>query len=180
MGCCQYDRGAWKFVRNALLYYILGFSALLLGLMFYLSVPAGHSLYIQGLFSFMEPPLLDLPRLLGPFRGAFPEFIHPFAFSLIGIGLAAHTRRGRILICMVFGGINLLFELAQYFRGAVLGLRQNTFEGVPILENSWNYCQKGTFSQFDLIAIVLGAVSAFMVSEYIQSRSRRNVNQTCI
>jgi hypothetical protein len=165
-------------MRNAFLHCLLGFSALLVGLLFYLSSSPSQSLYVQGLFSIKEALFPDLPGMLGPFRGAFPEFIHPFAFSLIGIGLGVQTRRGRILICLLFGGINLVFESAQYFGAAALGLGQNTFEGIPILENSWNYFQNGTFSQLDLVAIVLGSFSAFAVSEFIQSRSRKNVHET--
>ena len=102
--------------RNVFLYYILGFFALLAGLLFYLSSPAAQSSYVQGLFSIHEPPLLNLPKLLGPFKGTFPDFIHPLAFSLIGIGLVAHTRRGTNLGVYYFWRSQPCFRVSAVFR----------------------------------------------------------------
>ena len=36
---------------------------------------------------------------LGPLRGPLPEFIHPLAFSLIGMHFFARTRKHRFWIC---------------------------------------------------------------------------------
>jgi len=52
----------------------------------------------------------------GQLAGALPAFIHPFAFSLIGIGLLSNTRKSseRYLRCRGFNRHNAGFNIGLY------------------------------------------------------------------
>jgi len=103
-------------------------------------------------------------------------FIHPFAFSLIGIGLLSNTRKSRVFICLIFFIMNVLFEIGQKYKIIFIKLIPQWFSSIPILENTRDFFLKGTFAVEDLIGITLGSISAFICAEIISIR-RGNCNE---
>ena len=112
----------------------------------------------------------------GQLAGAFPAFINPFAFSLIGIGILSNTRKSRVFICLIFFIMNVLFEIGQKYKIIFIKLIPQWFSSIPILENTRDFFLKGTFAVEDLIGITLGSISAFICAEIISIR-RGNCNE---
>ncbi len=143
----------------------IGFLALTIGATFYfVGRPEGAS-YFQEVFAEIDKFFPQLPSLFGRLGGSLPEFVHPFAFSLMGIGLFATTRIQRFWICFVFFSINALFELGQHYSAFITSCIPAWFNSIPLLKNTTNYFTLGTFSMVDLAAILVGSTMAFIVSE---------------
>ena len=147
---------------------------LALGGLFYLAGDLSEYTYLRQKSGPLEISFLNLPQLLGPLRGAFPEFIHPLAFSLIGMGLFARARRSRMWICLTFALMNVLFELGQLFDGPALYVIPAWFDNIPVIENTRNFVLRGTFSVIDLFAILIGTAAAFLFAEVLLNTSRKN------
>ena len=109
--------------------------------------------------------------------GSFPEFIHPFAFSMIGIGLFSRTRVSRILMCTTFFLLNLFFEFGQKYKNAFTNIVPEWFSSIPIIDNTKAYFLNGTFAVEDLIAAALGSISAFICAELL-SIKEGNIYET--
>ena len=55
------------------------------------------------------------------------------------------------------------FEVGQMFPKWSTSIIPDWFTGIPFLGNTENYFLKGTFDILDVIAIALGAVTAYLV-----------------
>lgn len=148
--------------------FYLGCIALIIGVSFYLFINPQGIPYLQQKLSLNLP--LRSPGLWKPLWGEFPEFINPFALSLIGIGLLSTSKISRFLICFAFLLLNIFFEAGQYYKDVFIKYIPNWFDLFPILENAKHYFIKGTFTSEDLISIVSGSVLAFACAELISSR----------
>ena len=144
----------------------IGFLGLLVGLLIYLS--QGSTNYInQSLNIFVE---IDFAKYLGSLRGPLPEFIHPFSFTLIGLGLFGQTKTARISIFMFMLLSNLLFELGQKYKSLAVVLIPDFFSKLPILENAKAFFLNGTYSNLDIIAVILGSFTALILFEFIPKK----------
>lgn len=110
----------------------------------------------------------------GQLAGTFPAFIHPFAFSLIVIGLVSNTRKSRVFVCLTFFLLNILFEIGQKYKIMFINLIPQWFSSIPILENTRDFFLKGTFAVEDVIGITLGSLSALACAELISIRKNCN------
>jgi len=153
---------------------LVGAFCLLVGCMVYVTGSQGASTYLSREIFTVKISLIDLPYFLGPLRGPLPEFLHPFAFSLIGMGLFARTRRSRFWICSSFLLMNLIFEFGQKFKGISVALVPDLLKRVPVLENTENFFAFGTFSIADLVAIFFGSVMAFIFTEVLLPKKGNN------
>jgi hypothetical protein len=143
--------------------FLAGWAVLVPGILFYLIVRPEGIAYISEkirLDLFAEPCYLT-----APVWGSFPEFIHPMAFSLIGIGLLSHKRWSRLFVCSSILLLNLFFEIGQKYKDAALEIVPRWFDGIPMIENVDSYFRRGTFDLQDVLAICLGSTIAFVVSE---------------
>jgi hypothetical protein len=103
-----------------------------------------------------------LPAIFGPIGSVLPDFLHVFAFSLLTAGILGAAKKGQILICLGWFGIDTLFEIGQLFPS--LGdYVPEWFAQVPFLENTADYFRYGTFDTRDLVAIGLGTICAYGV-----------------
>jgi hypothetical protein len=123
------------------------------------------SSYFQQKLPNIDIFLGNYPNLFGILGGSLPEFIHPFGFSLLGMGLISKIRKSRVLICSIFLIINVSFEIGQKFSAYIIEYIPGWFNKFFILENTKNYFVMGRFSVSDLIAIFLGSILAFIVGE---------------
>lgn len=103
-----------------------------------------------------------LPIIFGPSGNFLPSFIHVFSFIFLTAGLIARGKRDYLIICLSWLFIDCTFELGQKFLLWPSRIIPDWFVGIPFLENSKNYFLKGTFDLIDLIAIIIGAVVAYL------------------
>ncbi|MCX5810019.1 MAG: hypothetical protein NTX36_11730 [Proteobacteria bacterium] len=149
-----------------------GLFGLMAGLAFYLFCRKEGIPYFQRQLSDLVPTIQT--SWTGQLTGAFPAFIHPFAFSLIGIGLSSNTRKSRVFICLIFFLLNILFEIGQKYKIIFIKLIPQWFSSIPILENTRDFFLKGTFAVEDVIGITLGSLSAFACAEIISIKKDCN------
>ena len=149
---------------------LIGVTGLLAGMSVYLVGRPFNSVYFLQRLQSSEKHFHSLPNLFGKIGPYAPEFFHPFSFSLITIGLFSRNRRSRIIICLFWFTINILFEAGQKYGTQVAEFIPHWFSKVPVLENTKNYFARGTFSIADLTAILLGSAVAFIVAELTSVR----------
>ena len=104
-----------------------------------------------------------LPNLFGFIGDTLPAFIHVFSFILITAGLILCNKKGYLIVCLSWFLIDCAFELGQRFYTFPIKIIPHWFSGIPFLENAGNYFIHGTFDLFDLAAIALGAIAAYLV-----------------
>ncbi|MGD8983654.1 MAG: hypothetical protein PVI53_06490 [Desulfobacteraceae bacterium] len=104
-----------------------------------------------------------LPDLFGPLGNFLPAFIHVFAFALITAGVASCGKRGWLIICFSWFLIDAAFEFGQKFSAWTVKYIPGSFAGIPVLENTKGFFLRGTFDVYDLVAMGIGAITAYAV-----------------
>jgi hypothetical protein len=66
--------------------------------------------------------------------------------------------------------------VGQKFNKLPLKIIPDWFEGIPFLENTKNYFQKGTFDMVDLVAIAFGTLIAYLVLLTTDKSKRREIS----
>jgi hypothetical protein len=103
------------------------------------------------------------PNIFGLIGNSLPDFLHVFSFILLTAGLLSSQKKGSLIICLGWFSVDFVFELFQKFNALPLKIIPKWFNGIPFLENTENYFSRGTFDFIDLIAIALGAGTAYFV-----------------
>jgi len=146
---------------------IVGIAALFAGsLVYFTDRPPGQTYFIIKIF-----PKLNLQENLLPVFGKtadfFPDFVHPFGFSLITAGFFAKTKAGVFIICLFWFCVNAAFELGQHYKSFAASLVPQWFEGLLFLENCKDFFRYGSFDPFDLMAMLIGSLTAFFIASRI-------------
>lgn len=140
----------------------LGLLFLLAGTLEYLvSRPTSTTLFLnklEPLSSFFH----SLPHLYGELGIYAPDFFHTLAFSLmamayLGSGIA------RASICVGWILLDCMFELGQMYGVQLVDYLGEWME----IDTIKNYFVNGTFDICDLIAIILGGMSALVLGELL-------------
>ena len=150
----------------------LGFLGLLAGLALYL-VDRGGNVYFLAVIGMAETADPWKPPLLRVAGGCLPAYLHVFSFSLLSAGLIACGKRGCLIVCGIWLGVNLLFELGQYYASTAANLVPRWFDGVFLFDHVRTYFLGGTFDPLDLLACLAGAASAYGVTAKTIKRGKR-------
>jgi len=153
---------------------IIGIAALIVGALVYLvdrPPDQTYFLYFSGLdISFYN----SLPKFFGSIGNSLPAFIHVFAFILITAGLISCKKKGYRIICLSWLIVDLAFELGQKYNSLPAKVIPNWFDGIFFLENTRNYFLHGTFDPVDLVAIILGTATAYLILSNTMERRLRS------
>lgn len=142
---------------------LIGLITLFLGTMVYLTDRIPEQIYFFH-SSFYHISLHNsIPNLFGSIGNSLPSFIHVFSFALITAGFIGWRKRGCFLICASWALVNCIFELGQKYNSWLIKLIPDWFARIPFLENTENYFVHGTFDYIDLVAIVIGSISAYFI-----------------
>jgi len=142
---------------------LIGLGGLFVGTMVYLIDRPPEATYFLH-FSRIKVSLYGiLPNVFGMIGNSLPDFLHVFSFIMLTAGLLSWQKRGSLVICLGWFFIDFIFELFQKFNTIPLKIIPAWFKGMPFLENTKNYFTRGTFDFLDLIAVALGAASAYFV-----------------
>jgi hypothetical protein len=128
-------------------------------------------LYDRGGTAYFVPAWLtrDAPLpIFGAVGKHLPTFVHTFAFIVITAVALWPWPRLLPAICAAWVAIECAFEFGQ---AQPLGERLAAatpwwFDGVPFLEAAPTYFTSGTFDWLDVLAIGLGAMSAYLLVRY--------------
>ena len=169
--------------RNFLEYFVINKRQFLLGVLFLvagtleylISRPTGSTYFLQP-FSSILSYFHDLPNLYREFGFFAPDFFHPLAFSLMSMAFLSNKRGSRVFICFAWFSIDAVLELGQKYGAQLLDYLPQWLERLTITENLRNYLIYGTFDNFDLLAITLGSITAFVIGESI-NKGGKNAKQ---
>jgi hypothetical protein len=150
-------------------------SALLLGLMVYLFERPADSIYLFALFSYSSTQHYDLLGIIGQ---SLPSIIHTYAFILLTVIAVGNGPRIIFTSSFLWVGIGWLFELGQHPTVSAQLIKHipEWFSGIPLLVNSANYFQYGTFDPLDLLATLVGALAAW--ATYQMTRQKECNHET--
>ena len=142
---------------------MIGVAGLLVGSLVYLiDRPPDQTYFVS--FTKVNISLFNaIPNLFGVIGNTLPDFLHVFSFILITAGLFSCRKRGYLIICLSWFIVDSAFELCQKYNSLPLRIIPDWFEGIPFLENTKNYFQRGTFDIVDLVAIAFGTATAYFV-----------------
>lgn len=148
------------------IYLITGFGLLFMGSLEYLLSRPPGSTHLSILFPGLAEYFAFRINLFGIFGGVVPGFIHPLAFSLLTMALFPQAQRyTRIWICISWLLIDMLFEIGQHTHVQMDRLLTGMFPHGRILHLLTGYFSGGTYDPLDILAIFLGSLTAFMISE---------------
>jgi len=151
---------------------IIGLVALFIGSLIYLIDRPPDQTYFVYISKINISLFNTFPNLFGVLGNSLPDFLHVFSFILITAGLFSCKKRGYVIICLSWFLVDGAFELCQKFNKLPLKIIPDWFEGIPFLENTKNYFQKGTFDMVDLVAIAFGTAVAYFVMILTTSKRR--------
>lgn len=152
---------------------LIGSVVLLLGIAVYLFGRPAWQFTLLPDFLFIQWLSTDS---LGQFGGSLPSFLHVFGFSVLSAGIIAISKKAYIFICSLWALINILFEILQsdlfLFQNVHTILGKQT--GAYIVNWLQNYSFNAVFDYYDILAILLGAMSAYWVLKQTQLREVEN------
>lgn len=153
--------------------YLTGLSVLFLGVLVYLIDRDPSRIYFLYIIGLNKTFYGSFPNFFGPFGSSLPSFIHVFSFSLLTAAFMKRGKKGCFIICISWLLIDTAFELGQKFHTIALTIIPDWFSGIPLLENTKNYFQYGTFDILDLTAIMLGGVAAYYTLTSTRVREKK-------
>ena len=161
-----------RFTRANRTELLIGFLGLGMGVLFYFVGRPQGATYLQSKVHHVDRMFPHIPNLLGRVAGSFPSFMHPFSFSLIGMGLISQTRRSRMLVCSIFLVLNFFFEMARRYKKIAVEAVPHWVGATPASTNIKRYFLKGAFSTSDVIAACLRSATALLVAEIIAKQGK--------
>lgn len=118
-------------------------------------------------------------RWFGALGGNLPEFVHVYAFILLTAAVSPWPARV-VPICAFWWVVDSLFKLGEHpvLAPHIAAVLPAWFQHVPILENTGNYFLHGTFDPWDLAAILLGTLVAYLTIGRVRRREVDRVTDT--
>jgi len=142
---------------------IIGLVGLLIGSLVYVTDRSPEAVYFIKRLKIPTDMFQNVHNLFGLAGNSLPDLLHVFSFILITAGLLSYKKKWYVIVCLSWFSLDIAFELGQKFSSWPLSVIPEWFQGVPFLENSKNYFQRGAFDIFDIVAIAVGTVIAYFV-----------------
>ena len=152
---------------------LLGILFLLAGTMVYLVDRPIGSTYFLYKYRSIQIFFHQMPTLYGKLGMFAPEFFHPLAFSLISMSLIS-SRKSKVMICFIWFSIDSIFELGQKFGIELAENLPKWCVTVPTIKGFIDFFVYGTFDFYDLVAIGLGSLTAFLILELESKKGENN------
>ena len=124
---------------------------------------------VQALVGPINEWLHRLPSLYGWLGVVAPDFFHALALPLLSMSVLS-KRKSRILVCLIWFSVDSVFELGQKYGQTLATVFPDWLEKIPVIGNAENYFAKGSFDQWDLVAIGLGSLIALSLGELTSKR----------
>ena len=161
-------------VRSDIVLALTALAVLALGVLVYvLDRPVGTAYFLPPSLSFAK----GQHSWFGSWGGRLPEFAHVYAFILLTVAVSPWPKR-LLLVCVLWWVLATMAEIGQHPAVAphVVAFVPHWFHRVPVLDNTASYFVHGTFDPWDIVVIVLGAVSAYVTCYWFQHRAARAVS----
>lgn len=112
------------------------------------------------------------PPLFGRLSNFLPDLLHVMAFIFLTAGIVDGGRKSCLVICLFWLVVDGGFELGQKYSSQAARIVPGWFEGIFLLGKTRNYFVNGAYHHHDMIAIVAGAVIAYLILIYSQGKRR--------
>ena len=152
-------------IKDSLIRAVLGFSVLLLGAAEYIF---NRPLESSQLGIFLKHFAGNIPKInmFGSLGGVMPDFAHACAFSLFTLVLFPKAvRKIRVLICLFWLAVDVFFETGQFFGQQIAGIINIILPSNTVTTLLKSYFVNGKYDPMDILAIVLGVGTAFLIGE---------------
>jgi hypothetical protein len=140
----------------------IGLGVLFIGGLEYVWGRAPHSSHLGKLVHYWLGQDTCTYSIFGPLGNYLPDFIHPF--GCICLTLAALPNAGPVLkrtVCAFWLLFNVAFELGQHYGRVLDEMIHAAFPQGILTTALADFFHCGTFDPGDLIAILMGTVSAY-------------------
>jgi hypothetical protein len=152
--------------KDGLIRAALGCSVLLLGTAEYICNRPPESSHLGVIIKSISGNIPLKIDVFGIFSGVLPDFAHAFSFSLFTLLLFPNAvRKMRIAICLFWLVIDVFFEIGQFFGQQISGIINIILPPNPAASFLKAYFVNGTYDPMDILAIGLGAGTAFLIGE---------------
>ena len=144
------------------IFFVIGVLSLMMGVSIYiLDRPATQTYFIPDNLT----AYAGTESIFGVLGNYLPTFLHAFALCLITMAALKCTRHSSLLVCCLWLLIDGLFEVAQHPQVSriIVPFIPDWFANVPVLENAANYFTYGHFDLLDLLSILFGVLSAYLM-----------------
>jgi hypothetical protein len=153
----------------------LGFGALVLGFVEYIFSRPLDSFYLGKIISRHFGNFSFNVKIFGPFGGVLPEFVHPFSFALFTLALFPKAgRKLRGIICLFWLVVDLFFEIGQYYGAQLAEFMTKVLPLGYVSDLVRNYFLNGVYDHVDILAIVCGILTAFLIGEFTIKGGKEN------
>ncbi|MDY6951036.1 MAG: hypothetical protein SWE60_05960 [Thermodesulfobacteriota bacterium] len=142
---------------------LIGFAVLLVGTFVYLTDRPPDHIYFLSIGPAAMSFYGAVPHLFGPIGNSLPSFAHVFSVILITAGVLSCHKKGYLIICSAWLLVDCAFEWGQKSTAWCSGMIPDCFSNIPFLENIETYFLNGTFDPVDVVAILIGTLTAYMV-----------------
>lgn len=151
----------------------IGSSIVLLGLFMYLLFRPQWQVPILPNYLFFHWPLTTS---IGSYFHNVPSFLHVFGFSVLSAGIIANRSKAYMAICAAWACVNIVFEILQsdYFSNLNELSIFSTIKSNKVLLWIQNYSTNAVFDYYDIVAILLGALSGYWVLKQTQQKEVDN------
>lgn len=158
--------------RVELAWFLAGLTALIVGALIYITDRDPNTVYFLSTnFSLFHAR----PDIFGQLGNHFPTLLHSFALILITAAVIGSQKVSAILVSLIWMLTELIFEIAQtqFISELIATHIPSWFGTIPVLENTRSYFLLGTFDVMDLLSIVAGSVTAYVLIQ-LTKRSSKN------
>jgi hypothetical protein len=146
--------------RSQLVLALLGMVSLSLGILVYVvDRPSTAVYFVPDSWQIAN----TTPLYFGTLGDYLPAFLHVLAFALFSAAITG--RRYIALMCAGWFVAELFFEVAQMDAIAIriAAIAPAWFAGSPVLENISSHFLTGQFDKIDVLFLLLGCVTAFVI-----------------
>lgn len=152
--------------KGSLIRTVLGLGVLVLGAMEYVFNRALDSTHLGMMIKGLSANPSYKIDIFGNFGGVMPDFAHPFCFALLTmVFFPKDTRKIRGFICLFWLGVDIIFEVGQFFGQEIALLLPKILPRNILPELLTGYFTAGTYDSMDVLAIGLGTTAAFVIGE---------------
>ena len=111
--------------------------------------------------------------IFGPLGEWLPSGVHTFAFSLFTAAVLRPGAAPRRVACAAWCAVNLAFEIGQHaaFKPHWAAAQHTVAGASPIARPVLRYLMAGTFDAGDVAAILLGALAASLLLQFVNHKA---------
>lgn len=152
--------------------FVAGLFFLLFGSSFYIFFRTLDSTFFLQDFAQYQAAIPEMSAYAVVVASA-PDYFHPLALSLLTMAVLKN-RLSRVFVCLAWLCIEIMFEFSQLYSAQLTDLIPVQVMQMSVTGLFVNYMSNGTFDSLDVVAIVAGCITAFLLGEGLARNYKLN------